>query len=119
MAICLGAELEAIELSALQQMELDCVYQLASGTQEEQLQSLAKLAQLPICDATQATVASCLQDAALAVRLACDHWNIHASWLSTREQAARHVAVTVTNSWMDVPVYGDVIPETVLTCTYA
>lgn len=62
-----SADLEAINLSAVQLMELDCVHQLASGTAEEQILSLKKLAELPICDATQATVASCLHDTKLMV----------------------------------------------------
>lgn len=66
---CALAELEAIGLSAVQQVELDCVQQLARGNHDEQRQSIKQLAQLPACDATQQAVAACLKDDELTVRV--------------------------------------------------
>jgi hypothetical protein len=66
--VLLCTELEAIGLSAVQQVELDCVQQLARGNDDERRQSIKQLAQLPVCEATQQAVAACLKDEELTVR---------------------------------------------------
>ena len=63
-------ELADLELSAVQQMELDCVHQLLTGDVDDQKNSLAKLRQLcPVSEQSQAAIAECLKDEQLAVRL--------------------------------------------------
>jgi hypothetical protein len=61
-------QLSSLDLSAVQQMELDCVYQLQTGDLEDRKSSLAKLSQLcPVCESTQAMIADCLKERELTV----------------------------------------------------
>jgi hypothetical protein len=72
-------ELTALDLSAVQQMELDCVHQLETGDLVERKHSLAKLRQLcPVCERSQVMIAECLKEQELTV---CSSvlWNIDSS----------------------------------------
>jgi hypothetical protein len=60
--------LSTLELSAVQQIELDCVYQLQTGHLEDRKSSLNKLGQLcPVCERTQEMIAECLKEKELTV----------------------------------------------------
>jgi UvrB/uvrC motif len=61
-------DLTALQLSARQQMELDCVHALRCGNDSQQHDSLRKLAQFPACEGTQQAIAECLHNEKLAVR---------------------------------------------------
>ena len=62
-------ELDGVKLSAMQLVELDCVHQLATGTEQEQRGSLKKLSQLAVCDETQESIAKLLKNHDLSVRM--------------------------------------------------